>query len=155
MHRNNPASVFGRSAEETIVGRMGPQAPRVLLAEDNAVNQQVASLQLRKLGCAVDIAANGKEAVERWSQSLYDAVLMDCQMPEMDGYEATREIRRREGTQTRTPIIALTANAMPGDREKCLRAGMVDYIAKPATISQLRDVLLRWLAQGTEPAFAG
>jgi len=119
---------------------------RVLLAEDNPVNQAVALGMLETLGLAVDIADNGRQAIDRIAATRYDLVLMDCQMPELDGFAATAEIRRREqdGPQ-HLPIIALTANALDGDREICLVAGMDDYLAKPFTRMQLVAVLTRWL----------
>ncbi|MFN3544707.1 MAG: response regulator [Thiobacillus sp.] len=121
-------------------------AGRILLVEDNPVNQQVAQAMLAKLGIPADLANDGREAVEKVASHAYDLVLMDCQMPVMDGYEATAEIRRlHEGAGRRLPIVALTANAMQGDRQKCLDAGMDDFLSKPYGLAQLQMVLARWM----------
>jgi signal transduction histidine kinase/CheY-like chemotaxis protein len=127
--------------------------PTVLVVEDNPVNREVAVSMLESLGCTIDTAENGWLALKAMSTATYDAVLMDCQMPVMDGLAATGEIRRREqasGT-ARVPIIALTANAMEGDRERCLDAGMDDFLSKPFTQQQLATLLRRWLALRTLP----
>ncbi len=127
-------------------GRLGG---RVLVAEDNAVNQQVAAAMLESLGVAYSMVGNGLAALEQVSRETFDLVLMDCQMPEMDGFEATAEIRRRQhvGSVRRTlPVIALTANAVEGDRERCIAAGMDDYLSKPFTREQLSVILQRWMA---------
>jgi PAS domain S-box-containing protein len=117
--------------------RHEPRGVRVLVAEDNMINQVVAVSLLAHLGCTVDVAADGVEAVRRWSEGAFDLILMDCQMPEMDGLEATRRIRAAEAGDGRIPIVALTANAMREDREACLAAGMDDHIAKPVTEESL------------------
>jgi CheY-like chemotaxis protein len=124
---------------------------RVLIVEDNAVNQMVAARLLEKLGCRVNVAANGREAVEMTSLLPYDAIFMDCQMPEMDGFEATQEIRRREGSSVHRPIIAMTANAMQGDRERCLDAGMDAYVSKPMRKTDLIEALKRYVPQNVKP----
>ena len=103
---------------------------------------------MTKIGCTVDLAADGNEAVERFRSSDYDAIFMDCQMPGMDGFEATAAIRSLEAGSPRTPIIALTANALKGDDERCRAAGMDDYIHKPVSRARLHKVLLRWVEAG-------
>ena len=119
------------------------------------MNQLVGSKVLAKLGFGFDIANHGGEAVAAVKSERYDAVLMDCQMPEMDGYEATAEIRRIEGTERHTPIIAMTAAAMDGDREICLAAGMDDYITKPVRLEAIAAVLTRWVANKTSEIVTG
>jgi two-component system, sensor histidine kinase and response regulator len=110
---------------------------------------------LEKAGHQVDLVANGREAVAALDEAVYDLVFMDCQMPDMDGFEATRAIRAEEaGTPRHTPIVALTANAMQGDRERCLTAGMDDYIAKPVTTQTLAAALERWAGSTTSPPTA-
>jgi signal transduction histidine kinase/CheY-like chemotaxis protein len=118
---------------------------RILIVEDNAANLKVAVRMVERLGYRADVAGNGNEALDVLGQIHYDAVLMDCQMPEMDGYEATREIRRGEHDGRHLPIIAMTASAMAGDRERCLAAGMDDYISKPVKLHIVAAVLERWL----------
>ena len=125
---------------------------RVLLAEDNIVNQKLAVRMLEKLGCRVDVAADGQEAINMLAMLPYDLVLMDCEMPELDSTAATREIRRREGPSRHTPIIAMTAHAMAGHREKCLGAGMDDYISKPVHMVNLEEARRRWLLPGSPGA---
>jgi CheY-like chemotaxis protein len=118
----------------------------VLLVEDNVVNQKLAGHQLQRLGYAMHKVNNGREAVERLAHTTYGVVLMDCQMPGMDGYTATRLIRQAEaGSGRHIPIIAVTAHALDGDRERCLEAGMDDYVAKPVSMDTLRTVLVRYL----------
>lgn len=118
--------------------------PRVLVVDDNSVNQKVAALLLERLGCQVEVAGDGAEAVELVRRLPFNVVFMDCMMPKMDGYEATAAIRAMPGPVARTPIVAMTANAMQGDRERCLAAGMDDYLSKPVRQDQLRDALARW-----------
>ncbi|MBL8241022.1 MAG: response regulator [Bryobacterales bacterium] len=117
----------------------------ILLVEDNLVNRTVSSSILKKLGITVHEAANGVAGLEAAMKFQFDLILMDCQMPVMDGYEATRKLRLFEAGRTRTPVVAVTANAMDGDREKCLAAGMDEYTTKPITPSGLRDLVVRWM----------
>ncbi|VVB68486.1 Chemotaxis protein CheY [uncultured archaeon] len=144
---------FGKGAEERsaagpTISEKGKRKIRILVAEDNPVNQKVAQATLRKMGLQADVVANGQEAVNALQTIPYDLVLMDCQMPEMDGFEATRRIRL-EGSKAlnpQIPIIAMTAFAMQGDREKCIQAGMSDFIGKPVQQRDLVKMLARWLA---------
>jgi len=125
---------------------------RILLAEDHVVNQELALAILDSAGCRVTVAANGRVAFDTWLKQPFDLVLMDCQMPELDGFEATREIRAQEAAGlTRTPIIALTANAYAEDRRRCLDAGMDDYLAKPFKRAELTAMLRRWIPPGPRP----
>jgi two-component system, sensor histidine kinase and response regulator len=143
-----------RVDREPVEGRVSYDA-NILLVEDNPVNQEVGRAMLEMFGCKVDLAGNGREAVDALAGKIYDLVFMDCQMPEMDGYEATGVIRNLEtsgnnGHKPRTTIIALTAHAMDGDREKCLAAGMDDYLTKPLGIKEIQTVLARWLGKTAE-----
>jgi signal transduction histidine kinase/ActR/RegA family two-component response regulator len=126
--------------------RGAPDPALVLVVEDSPVNRLVAVRVLERCGFRAHVVNDGREALQALSTQRYDAVLMDCQMPDIDGYEATKELRRREGGDRHTPVIAMTAHAMTGDRERCLEAGMDDYIAKPVRAQTLNDVLRRWIA---------
>lgn len=127
-----------------------PSGARILLAEDSPVNQKVALIQLQKLGHAADAVFTGREAIAAVEAYDYALVLMDCEMPDMDGFEAAAEIRRRQVDGIhRTAIIAMTASAQSSDRARCLAAGMDDHIAKPVRPDTLRGVLERWLGAPT------
>jgi PAS domain S-box-containing protein len=151
--------------EAVAIGGMAVLAPtqavgervkvRVLLAEDNLVNQKVALVMLRKFGIEADVVVSGIEVLDALLGVSYDLVLMDCQMPLMDGYEATRRIRERERGSRRLPVVAMTANAMVGDRERCLEAGMDDHIPKPVRVDELQRALSRWLPVGAVPLPSG
>jgi CheY-like chemotaxis protein len=129
-----------------LAGEFADLPVRILVAEDNVVNQKVAALMLRKLGIRPEFAANGREAVRMHEMTPYDLILMDCQMPELDGYKASREIRDRErfGRQA-AAIVAMTAEVMPGTRELCLEAGMDDYISKPVKYDDMIETMRKWL----------
>jgi CheY-like chemotaxis protein/HPt (histidine-containing phosphotransfer) domain-containing protein len=126
---------------------------KILLVDDNLIGREVASATLSMLGCEFDVVCDGQEAVDAVARSPYDVILMDCQMPNMDGFEATRLIRRREargsveGAAPRIPIVALTANAVKGDRDRCLEAGMDDYLAKPFQADELAATIRRFVPQ--------
>lgn len=126
-------------------------SPRVLVVEDNSANQLVAQMQLEHLGIQPQIVGNGKEALEALAQCPFDLILMDCQMPIMDGFTATRNIRKRESENKRTTIIALTANALKQDRQRCLDAGMDDYLSKPIRLELLMKMLVKWLPEKHSP----
>jgi two-component system sensor histidine kinase/response regulator len=123
----------------------GAAPTRVLVAEDNPINQKVARRMLEKLGVRVDVAANGREAVQMASDLSYDLIFMDCQMPDMNGYEASMEIRRRDKPDQRVPIIAMTADATTACREQCLAAGMDHFVAKPVKLDDLKTALKKTL----------
>ena len=118
---------------------------RILIVEDNPVNQIVASRALRTLGYTADIVSGGEAALDVMRSQSFDLILMDCQMPGMDGYQTTAEIRRLEAGRGRTPIVAMTANSVAGDRERCIEAGMDDYLPKPFRVATLQSTLQRWL----------
>ena len=160
LHRCLGALFEGR--EPAPAGADDVQPPRtlrgrILLAEDNTVNQEVALALLAEHDLDVEVATDGHSALAAWSRSEFDLVLMDCQMPGLNGYEAARMIRRREHERGRgpVPIVALTANAMPGDRERCLGAGMDDYLSKPFSERQIREVLERWMVEERDDGEAG
>ncbi|MHB1854780.1 MAG: ATP-binding protein, partial [Acidimicrobiales bacterium] len=141
---NERAGARAMMAEPTSALLMTSAGLRLLVVEDNDINQQVAVGMLESQGHRVDVATNGQEALEALEGACYAAVLMDCQMPVMDGYETTRAIRALAGPQHRTPIIAMTAGARATDRDRCLAAGMDDYIAKPIRLGELAAVVTRW-----------
>lgn len=153
------SAVFGGAVP---AGESAGSAPRslpgagacVLLAEDNPVNQKVALGMLKRLGCWVDTVADGREVLRALESESYDLVLMDCQMPEMDGFEAATEIRRREAQGRHTPVVAMTAYTLKGDRDRCIAAGMDDYLTKPVGLDALRAVLRRWLPASQDESVA-
>ncbi len=149
--RRGPRGARARDITPARESRLGPA--RILLVEDSPVNQKVALSMLHRLGCRADIACDGAEAIEKLAGTAYDLVLMDGQMPRMDGFTATRALRERERTQGgHVPVIAMTAHAMPGDRERCVAAGMDDYLTKPVSRDALAAVLSRWIPGRFRPS---
>src|ERR1700761_9058295 len=147
-----PASPVGTaSGNESSCSRPAPDSSlRILMAEDNMINQKVGKLILQRAGFSIDLVADGNEALEAHRANPYDMILMDCQMPMMDGFEASRQIRSLK--QHRQPvIIAVTANALVGERERCLKAGMDDYLSKPFQAEQLVAVVKKWIVQRRGP----
>ncbi|HEX9619706.1 MAG TPA: ATP-binding protein [Polyangiaceae bacterium] len=141
-----------QSSKAPVKGRLRPSllegpVPRVLLAEDQSINREVALGMLERFGCEVEVAEDGAQALERTRRTQFDVILMDCQMPSMDGYEATRAIRQDEEARglPRVPIIALTANVLRSDREKCFKAGMDDFVSKPFSCDALSEAIQRWV----------
>jgi CheY-like chemotaxis protein/HPt (histidine-containing phosphotransfer) domain-containing protein len=149
-HTFEPLPVPAPAAPSTSAPPMEPpsavlEQPRVLLVEDSRLNRRVVTQMLEDLGCAVESAADGRQAVQMVAGASYDLVLMDCQMPRMDGWSAAAKIRESEGQQGRVPIIALTGSSMIGDRERCFQSGMDDYVVKPVRLNELSTALQRWL----------
>jgi CheY-like chemotaxis protein len=136
----------GRSGADVTEGATLGKSARILIVEDNPLNRELATLQLKKLGYTAEAVDGARAGLEALAANAYDLILMDCEMPEMDGYQATVAIRQKEGADHHTVIIAMTAHAMGGAREKCLAAGMDDYIAKPVSLERLSSVLARWLS---------
>ena len=137
-----------------VIANPGEHPHRVLVAEDNAINAKLVSHSLRRLGYDVDVVPDGRAALDALAAHRYDAVLMDCEMPVLDGYATTREFRKAEPPGRRTPIVALTASAMAADRTRCLESGMDDYLAKPVWDEHLAAVLRRLVATPAVPAAA-
>jgi CheY-like chemotaxis protein len=148
MHEHTARTVAAQPVSSHNVPDTHPHVgAKVLVVEDNVVNQKLLVRLLERYGCRVDVAVNGREALDVSARVTYDCLFMDCQMPEMDGYAATAAIRQREmQTGDHVPIIAITASAMPEDRERCLAAGMDDYVARPVKIDVLMTMLEKWTA---------
>ncbi|MBV9762399.1 MAG: response regulator [Acidobacteriaceae bacterium] len=141
-----PAPPVGASGNDSSFTNAAPEAPlRILMAEDNLINQKVGKLILQRAGFNIDLVGDGSEALEAHRANPYDLILMDCQMPAMDGFEASRQIRLL--AQPQPAIIAVTANALVGERERCLNAGMDDYLSKPFQAEQLVAVVKKWIAK--------
>jgi two-component system sensor histidine kinase/response regulator len=146
MEPDMPAAAVVRQTEQR-AATPAPQSVRVLVAEDNAVNQLLVRRMFEKLGIRIDLAANGREAVQMATEFEYDIIFMDCSMPELDGYEATAVLREQQRERRRIPIVAITANAMSEDRARCLAAGMDDHLTKPVRIEDIQGALERWVIE--------
>ncbi|MEM7515902.1 MAG: response regulator, partial [Planctomycetota bacterium] len=142
-----PKRALPAEPEPVATTEVDEAAPRVLLAEDNEVNQKIAVMTLKRLGCVVEVANDGREAVKQARKRNFDIIFMDCQMPVMDGFDATRAIRREEPKNVRVPIVALTANVFAEDREHCLEVGMDGFLPKPVTSGELREILTRFASK--------
>jgi CheY-like chemotaxis protein len=153
MGIRDPAAEGMLVTRHTVAGTQKKFDGRILLVEDNSVNQEVTLGMLSIFGCGADVAGNGREALDAIAVKEYDLVLMDCQMPVMDGYAATRALRalEKETGGKHLTVVALTANAMQGDSDSCLTVGMDDYLSKPFTIQRLGDMLAKWLPAGNSP----
>jgi signal transduction histidine kinase/DNA-binding NarL/FixJ family response regulator len=149
---SRPAAAAAPARYTPAVGPRTATGPRVLVAEDNPVNQKVATAMLSRLGYRADVVGDGREALDALARVPYAAVLMDCQMPEMNGYEAASEVRRRENGGVRIPIVAITASAVKGDEDRCLAAGMDAYVTKPVTVEALGEILAGLVAMDPTPA---
>ena len=149
IHKETTKDKFTKIITRHSLAEDRKRTVRILLADDNMINQKVVLNILKILGFSGDAVANGEEAVKALEMIPYDIVFMDCQMPEMDGYEATGKIRNPESKvlNHKIPVVAMTANAMKGDRENCLKAGMDDYLSKPITPRQLSEMLDKWLTE--------
>jgi two-component system sensor histidine kinase/response regulator len=151
---SNAVHTRSREAEPAAINAaVAPRFERLLIVEDNQVNQRLAMRQLQRLGFTAEAVGNGREAVDAQARENYDLIFMDVQMPVMDGYEASSEIRRHEiRTRRHVPIVAMTANALNEDRDACLAAGMDDYVSKPVSLASLRIVIERYLPAAVIPA---
>ncbi len=142
---------MSRSPFEFKVETPPANGPLVLVVDDDEISRSVSSQLLARLGCVVNVAASGAEAIERAQRTAYELIFMDCHMPDMDGFTATRKIREAGGSKA-PPVAALTANTAVGDREKCFASGMCDFVAKPARKAELARVLKTWTALARKPA---
>jgi len=150
--QSRTAEQVGKPVKEQAPKTTADRPLRVLLAEDNKINAVLATTIIKRAGHHVDLANNGQEAIDRVKDEPYDVILMDMHMPEVDGIEAARQIRNLDGAKAQTPIVALTANAMASDRQKCIGAGMDDFISKPFEPTDLTDMLAKW--GGTKSEFS-
>jgi CheY-like chemotaxis protein len=146
IHRTLAATRTAHVSKAPVRNQIADRPLSILVAEDNVVNRRVACAMLEKMGHHTTVASDGIEAIDKWSRTAFDLILMDVQMPGMDGFEAARRIRTQESeAENRTPIIAMTARAMTGDRELCLEAGMDDYVSKPVSLESLERALARFV----------